>query len=171
LDTLLFTVEDIAGATQDILRRILLTATDGVIPSRLRFVLRSKNPDDLYSRHDLAFDFDVASAALAGFFNLGARLTDVASNVYTATHAGDYDFELGAALQMSGKIEYRIDGGSWSNLITSGTTGSITGVGIGETIEIRGTSLEGTEKPVQITMTAPSGGQNAYGFFWVGDLF
>lgn len=166
-NTFLFTL---TTGTQDAtaLRTHILRFTNGVLPTTLRFASRAKHTVDavLYpSLVDLNWDFTVTSA-LTGQFNFGARAASTASNVYTATQAGTYNFTLSSAFTL-GAVQYRINGGAWTNLITAGTTtGSIAGVVATNTIEIQHLSTDvGAEK--FISMAAPGGGQNGYGVMYV----
>ena len=166
---LLFTEAGISGTNQAIFRLKILKETDGVIPSRIRIVLKAKHDaggkTGLYSRNELTFDFDVSSAALAGMFNYSALDTSNVSNVYTADAAGTHSFALSSAFTL-GAVEYRLNGGSWTTLISAGgTAGNVTGVVATDTIEIRHLSTDaGALK--QITMTAPGGGTNAFGILY-----
>lgn len=165
---LLFTEAGVTGASQDILRIKILKETDGVVPSRMRLVIKAKHDaggkSNLYSRNNLSFDFDTASSALSGLFNFGALDTNDVSNIYTADAAGTHNFQLSSAFT-AGNVEYRLNGGSWLTLVTAGsTTGQITGVVVSDTIEIRHLSTD-TDALKQIDMTSP-GGTDAYGILF-----
>lgn len=166
-NTLLFT-ETGAGPTLNLKRIDILLATDGVLPTTLRVVCRSNHTDggeSLDSRQALQLDFTVASA-LSGQFNFGALDTNDVSNLYTATQAGTYNFTLSSSFS-SGVVEYRLNGGAWTSLITAGnTSGSIAGVSASDTIEVRHSSaVAGSKK--QLSMDAPSSGQDAYAILYV----
>ncbi len=166
-NTLLFT--DTFSSTQhDVLRLRILQATDGVIPTTLRFEILANHDDggtNFDSRYALVHDFSVTTA-LTGQFNLGALDTNDVSNVYTATAAGTYSFTLSTSFT-AGLVEYRTNGGAWTTLITAGgTSGSILGVNVADTIEVRHTSTDvGALK--QLDMNAPGAGQDGYAILFV----
>lgn len=166
--SLLFTVT--FSTISSIIRRIqILRNLAGVIPSELRFVIRSRHFETIGgsvsqvdSRQDLTFDFTTATA-LTGDFNFGVLDNGDVSNLYTATVAGTYSFTLSSAFS-SGDVEYRLNGGSWLQLIAGGGTGpgTIAGVVATDTIEIRHLSTD-TNAEKWITMDAPGAGQDGYG--------
>lgn len=162
-NTLLFTL---SGSSQDfeIDRIDILKETDGVLPTRMRLVARANHDVDgnnFDSLRDLAWDFDVTSA-LSGQFNFGALDTDETSNAYTVDAAGDHDFTLSSAL-VTNDVESRVNGGAWSTLIAGGsTTGSINGLSVADTVEIRHTGGESSVLK-HIDMTAPATGTDGYG--------
>jgi hypothetical protein len=166
-NTLLFT-DTFSGTQHDVLRLRILQATDGVIPTNLRFEILA-NHDDGGSNYDslvpLRHDFTVSSA-LTGQFNFTALDTNDVSSLYTATVAGTYAFTLSSAFT-AGNVQYRLNGGAFTNLITAGnTSGSILGVVISDTIEIRHTSTDvGALK--QLDMNAPGAGQDGYAILFV----
>jgi hypothetical protein len=167
--TLLFTEANISGSSQDVLRIKILKETDGVVPSRMRIVLKARHDaggkTGLLSRNNLVFDFDVGSSALSGKTNFGALDNSDTSNVYTADAAGQHDFTLSSSFT-AGNVEYRLNGGSWTTLITAGgTTGNIAAVSVSDTIEIRHLSTD-TDALKQIDMSAPGAGTDAYGILF-----
>lgn len=157
-----------AGPTLNIKRIDILLATDGVLPANLRFISRATHTDaaeSLDSRYGLQLDFSVASA-LSGQFNFGALDTNDVSNLYTATQNGTYNFTLSSAFT-AGAVEYRLNAGAWTTLIAAGnTTGSIAGVVATDTIEVRHASTD-TGAKKQLSMDAPSSGQDAYAILFV----
>lgn len=166
-NTLLFT-ETISGKTHSITRIRILQATDGVLPTTMRLVTTARHTDAavLYSSvQSLLWDFSVTSG-LSGQFNFGALDTNDVSNLYTATTNGTYNFTLSSAFT-AGDVEYRLNGGAWTSLITAGNTnGSIVGVVATDTIEVRHTSSDvGALK--QLDMNAAGAGQDGYAIFFV----
>lgn len=162
-NTLLFTEEDVSGSQLDVLRIKILQATDGVVPTDLRFAITSYHTIagvEYASRTALTFDFSVTTA-LTGQFEFGALDTSDVSALYTATVAGTYSFTLSSAFS-AGDVEYRLNGGSWTTLIAAGnTSGSIVGVSISDTIEVRhGSSDSGALK--QLDMAAAGAGQDGF---------
>ena len=159
-NTLLFT-QDLGALATDIVERLdILQATDGVVPARLRFQLRSKHTYQsvLYSsRYDLAWDFDITSV-LSGKFNFGALDTNDVSNVFTvANGAIDHAFDLSTAFT-AGNIEYRINGGAWTVLIAAGAIAGLipeTSLNNGDTIEVRHLSTDvGAQKFLTMRLSA-----------------
>lgn len=161
--TSLLTYAAVNGSSQNQLRLAILKATGGIVPSRLRVEIEAEHIDNgetLTSRQVLQHDFDVTSA-LESFFEFGALDALDVSNLYTADAAGTYSLSLSTAFA-SGDVEYRVNGGSWTTLIgASGTSGSITGVSVSDTIEIRHNSPDSSVTK-QLTMTAPGAGTNAF---------
>ena len=164
----LFTYDFGAEGSGEIPRLEILRETDGVIPSRMRIELKSTHlfeGDSLDSRETLTWDFDVSSS-LSGGFNFGARDSFAWSEIYTATVGGTYSFTLSSAFPNQ-NVRYRINGSGETTMIAAGATfGNITGVGIGDTIEIRHTNLTAGELKL-ITMNAPGAGQDGYGVLYV----
>lgn len=157
-----------AGPTINLKRIDILLATDGVVPTTLRIAARANHADggeSLDSRQALTFDFTAASA-LDPQFEFGALDTNDVSALYTATQAGTYNFTLSSAFT-AGAVQYRLNAGAFTNLITAGnTTGSIPGVAVSDTIEVRHTSSDvGAKK--QLSMDAPSSGQDAFAILFV----
>lgn len=160
---LLFTLTGITTTSAIPLRIQILKATDGVIPTTMRLDLIERHDEGvdvgLASKHTLSHGFAVTTA-LTGQFNFGALDTDEVSNLYTATVAGTYAFTLSSA-HAAGNIEYRLNGGAFVALIVATTTtGSILGVAVSDTIEVRDRSTE--TGPRQLDMNAPGAGQDAY---------
>lgn len=158
--TTLFT-QDFAALNTGTLRRLdILEQTGGVIPTRMRVQLRAKHDYESvnYSaREDLIWDFDVTTE-LTGSFNYGVLDTSDVSNSFTvADGSTDHDFTLSTAFT-TGDVEYRINGGSWTTLISaSSTTGSIPNASIStsDTVEIRhGSTDTGAQKLIVMDVGA-----------------
>lgn len=164
-NTLLFTLTGATARDIDVLRLRILRHTDGVVPTRMRVEVSSVHNDGtdtgLLSRSPLTYDFDTTSAALAGKFNFGARTQSTASNTYTATVNGTYNFTLSSSFS-TGDVEYQLNAGAWTQLIAAGgTTGNIAGVVATDTIKVRHqNATAGIMK--QLDMDAPGAGQDAY---------
>lgn len=162
-NTLLFTTTTFSGTQKDVRRIEILKATDGVLPTTLRFDTFATHTHESVSydsRVPLRHDFSVTTA-LTGKFNFGARAANAASNVYTATAAGSYGLTLSSAFT-AGVVEYRINAGAWTSAITAGnTTGSVPGVAVSDTIELRHTSTD-TAALKQLDVDAPGAGQDGY---------
>lgn len=162
-NTLLLTFTDLDASDQDMLRLEILQATGGALPTRLRLEIDAQHDDTgetLLARYTLQHDFDVTSA-LTGQFEFGALDNGDISAVYTATDAGTYSFTLSSAFT-TGDVEYRLNGGTWTTLISAASTsGSIVGVSVSDTIEVRHLSTD-TSALKQLDMTAPGAGQDAF---------
>jgi hypothetical protein len=166
--TTLLTYDLGSAASGEIPRLEILKATDGVLPTELEFRLRSRHDfggTSYTSLYELEHSFTVTSA-LTGLFNFGALDTDEWSASYTADAAGRHSFTLSSSFA-AGDVTYRLNGGGSSTLIAAGATvGSISGVSIGDTIEIRHqSSVSGSLK--LLTMTAASGGTDGYAVLYV----
>ena len=79
---------------------------------------------------------------------------------------GTYTFDIGTALT-TGEVQGRINGGGWQAVITVGnTTGDLTGVTVGDTIETRvngGLVVGGGRNETILTIDSPTSGTDAYG--------
>lgn len=168
-NTLLFT-QILTGIGATVLRNAILRFTNGVLPTTMRFDIRANHDDASVNFDSLLatrWDFSVTTA-LTGQFNFGALDTAAGgagggvSFLYTATVNGTYNFTLVNAL--GNNVQYRLNGGAWTNLITTGNTaGSIAGVVATDTIEVRhlDTGLSGTDYHF-LAMDAPGAGQDGY---------
>lgn len=170
--TLLLTFSNINGTSRDVNRLAILQATGGVLPTRMRVVIKTKHTDNgesLFSRYNVSHDFDVTSA-LTGSFAFGALDTGITSNTYTADAAGTHSFTLSSAFT-AGAVEYRIDTGAgfgaWTTLIAAGgTSGNIAGVAVGDLIQVRHQSTD-TNALKQLTMSAPGAGTDGFAVLYV----
>lgn len=167
-NTLLFSVTGVAGAQFTVLRIDVLVATDGVLPTTLRLDVHARHTDgsvSYASQQSLLWDF-AATSGLTGQFNFGALDTSDVSIAYTATVNGTYNFTLSSSFS-AGNVEYRLNGGAWTTLISAGgTSGSIPGVVSTDVIEVRHLSSDPGAKKF-LAMDAPGAGQDAYGVFFV----
>ena len=159
----LLTFSSLSGTSQDALRLSILKETDGDLPTRMRVVIQTShtdNSDVLTSRYNAQHDFDVTSA-LTGYFEFTALDTNDVSASYTADAAGTHSFLLSSSFT-AGDVEQRVNGGAWTTLISAGnTSGSITGVVLSDTIEVRHTSTDASALK-QLTMTAPGAGTDGF---------
>jgi len=159
----LLTFSSLTGTSQNALRLSILKETDGAVPTRMRVRIQTTHTDDsdvLTSRYTAQHDFDVTSA-LTGDFEFTALDTNDVSATYTADAAGTHTFNLSSSFT-TGDIEQRVNGGAWTTLISSGnTSGSITGVVVSDTIELRHTSTDASALK-QLNMTAPVGGTDGF---------
>ena len=101
------------------------------------------------------------TSGLTGFFEFTALDTNEVSASYTANAAGTHSFLLSTAFT-AGDVQQRVNGGAWVTLISAGnTSGSIAGVSVSDTIEVRHTSTDANALK-QLTMTAPGAGTDAF---------
>jgi hypothetical protein len=156
----------ISGTTYSLLRIDILQALAGAVPTGdIEWSWTASHDDGsetLTSRQTLVHAADIATA-LTGQFEFGLLSGGSISAVYTATVNGTYVFTLSSAFGGgSGDIEYRLNGGSWLQLIAyGGTGGSIVGVVATDTIEVRDLA---TDNPFlkQLDMAAAGAGQDAF---------
>lgn len=128
-------------------RTEILKAAGGSVPADLRVTIRAFHDADgeteLQSVQSLVFDFQPTSG-LSGQFEFGSLDSGDVSAAYTAAATGTFVLTIGTAL--AGPVQARINGGSWTTIITTGnTTGNIAGVSSSDTIEIRHTSAASSE--------------------------
>lgn len=166
-NTLLVTLAWATGTTFSALRRRILRATDGVLPTTLGVVVLARHTVDgsvRTSRSNLLWSFSVTTT-LTGQFNFGALDQNEVSALYTATVNGTYSFTLGTSTA-GGDVEYRLNAGAWTQLIAAGnTSGSIVGVVATDTIEIRHTSGSAGFESF-LSMDAPGAGQDGYAILY-----
>lgn len=92
---------------------------------------------------------------------LGVMAPSTASNTWVAPVTGTYACTLAVAL--AGNLEARLNGGSWSPIITAGNTnGNLAGVTAADDIEFRHLDSSSSDE-VLLTVAAPSGTEDAYG--------
>ena len=93
----------------------------------------------LRGRYDLTHDVVPTSALTAQFYLGGDLRANDVSNAYTALQTGTYTVNIGSTF--NSQIQYRLNGGTWTNLTGytagSSTSGTIPGVSASDTIEIR----------------------------------
>lgn len=163
VNTVMYTQTGITGQTFTVHRLQALRHFDGAQTGRIRLEVETQhieNGETLTSRYKHTYDFDFTMTSLAAYFNFGARAANATSLLYTATAGGTFSFTLSSALA-AGDIEYRLNGGAWTALITAtNTIGSIAGVVTSDTIELRHTTAL-TSILKQVNMSGPSS-QNGY---------
>lgn len=165
----LFTQSLGSGVSGTITRLAILQATDGVLPTSLRFRLRAIHDFgglSYESRRDLVWDFAVTSA-LTGQFGFGALDTNEVSAAFTVDDdTQNHVFTLSSAFT-AGDVQYRINAGTFTTVIAAGmTTGSILAALLnnGDTIEIRHQSTDvGALKLVTMSDGSPA----AFGVLYV----
>lgn len=125
----------------------VLVANEAAIGTkiRIRIEVRHDYSDsketllNLEGRYSLDHDI-IPTSTRSGHFYMGGDLSaSVTSNSYTALATGTYTVNIGAT--MNSQIQYRINGGAWTNLtgytINVSTTGTIAGVTTNDTIELK----------------------------------
>lgn len=132
----LFTEDNLAGTTKDILRIKILRFTDGAVPAKMYLTLYGKHDQggtsDLLSSYPTSTVFTTSSADLAGLFNFGARAAAVTSNNLPVP-AGVYPCTLSTAFTTGPQtVEYSTVGlGIWFVAIAGGaTSGNVDTFGI-----------------------------------------
>ena len=130
---------------------------------------------ELLTRHDIESETNLEAlvpcehnvtptTTLTGQFYLGKSTPGNPGNSYTAASAGTFVVNIGAAFA-AGNVEYRLNGGTWTSVITTGnTTGNIAGVSISDTIELRHTTAT-TPDPQFVELQDPGATPVAYGIF------
>jgi hypothetical protein len=119
---------------------------------------------DLTSRQTFIHDV-VPTSVNDGLFYLGGNLRagDI-SNSYATIVGGVFTVRIGAAYSTS-DVEHRINGGSWSVIITAGGTSGVTAsLTSSDTIELRHTVNESPD-PQFVEIENPSAVRVAYGTF------
>ena len=140
-------------------RTKILRYTDGIIPNELRVDIETKHTVDgvdYQATQDLSWTFPIFSD-LEDDFYLGQLSSNEVSNAWSAPSTGNYNFTLGTALTL-GTIRARINGGAWQDIITPGnTTGTLTGVTAGDTIEVSpsNSQVDGRDETI-LLVNAPS---------------
>lgn len=147
-NTLLFTTPWNAGtAGIDVSRTRILRFTSGVVPSTMRFRVKTRHVVagvTYEATQTTDWDFSTASAALSGDFNFGVLSNGVDSADFTAPSTNTYTVNIGTALS-SGNVEYRLNGGSWTTVVAAGNTTGNFAATSGDTIEVRHTQTGSTD--------------------------
>lgn len=147
-NTLLFTTPWNGGtASINLSRTRILRFTAGVLPTRLRTLVKTRHTLDGVTREALQtldWDFDVNSTLLSGDFNFGVLAQNIDSADFTAPSTGTYTVNIGTALA-SGTVQYRLNGGSWTNVVTAGNTTGTFSATATDIIEVRHTQAGSTD--------------------------
>ncbi len=158
--------ETIASTSHTLLRIDILTALSGAVPTGdLEWTIQASHDDGgetLTSRQSLVHVAEI-STALSGQFEFGLRANGVTSALYTATTTGTYAFTLSSAFTV-GNVQYRLNGGAWTNVITAGGTSGNVSVTSADTVEVRHTSTDASIKK-QLDMGAAGAGQDGFAIF------
>lgn len=107
-------------------RNRVLAANSGLVPSSLEVSIETRHVLEgvtYAATYNLEAEFSVTSS-LSGWTPLGALTTNVVSTLWVAPATGTYDVDIGDAVP-SGAFQVRINGGSWTDVVTgANTTGS-----------------------------------------------
>jgi len=162
------TLETIAFAdTKNIFfsRTKILRALAGVIPTDLKVEILARHTvasTVFNATEDLGFIFTLAASTLDNDFNWGNLDDAVISSTFTAPDTGTYNFSTGVNIP-TGILEGRINGGSFSTIISAGTsTGTLAGVTATDTIEVRHTETGGSPAETFLECIPPSSSVGAY---------
>jgi hypothetical protein len=151
------------AATYTLTFEKILRYLDG-LPSTLKMSVDTRHTFsavDYAARYDVVHECAVTASTYDDDVWLGVVAPSTASNTWVAPQTGTYGLTLGTAL--AGDVEYRINGGSWLQVIATGlTTGNITGVTAAEDIEIRHLDSSSSDE-VLLTIAAPSGTEDGFG--------
>lgn len=163
-NTTLFTTDPLGDEEQPVLRLDILSNNAGVLPTELGVRVRTRHTVSgvIYDSLDtLDFDFTVSSDLFDGDA-LGLLDTNDIAAAFTMSIAGGLDLNVGAALSGGGIVEARVNGGAFSTVISSGnTSGSLAGLSMGDSIEIRHTVPTASFETTLIA-TNDSAGVEAY---------
>lgn len=124
---------------------------------------------ELEGHHSLIHDVVPTSTRTSEFYLGGDLSAGVGSNSYTAAATGTFTVNIGVAF--NSQVQYRINGGSWTNLTgytpNVSTTGTIAGVITSDTIELRHQTND-TPALNFVEIQNPSATAVAYGVFTDG---
>lgn len=146
-NTLLFTTPYQSTVPVEISRTRILRFTSGAVPSTLRMTVLTRHTVNGVQRSSIQntrWDFSVVSALLSGDFNMGVRAQNAAGTAFTAPSTGTYTVNIGTALA-SGDVQYRLNGGSWTNVVTSGNVTGTFAATASDSIELRHTQAGSTD--------------------------
>lgn len=169
------------GANTEIVTSSWATGTGPVNVTRLLVLNEAEAGTEirvqLETRHDVGSETNLTSrdnlvhdvtptTTLTGQFYLGGKLrANVVSNSYTALATGTYTVNIGSTF--NSQIQFRLNGGTWTNLTgyTPGTstTGTIPGVTSSDTIELRHQTNPGSPNLTFLELKNPSSTSVAYG--------
>jgi hypothetical protein len=159
---------------QSATRTDILANNDGDVPSGsgddLQVEVETRHTYDSIFREaaiNETWAFDVSSAFIASFTggnNTGARATSIESASMTATDNGTYTFTMGTDVLTSGKLEARINAGTWVDVILSGDglSGTLAGVATNDLITWRHTEASSNGNTF-LTIDGPSTAKDGYG--------
>lgn len=145
-------------------RTKILRYAEGYQPT-LTFAVGTQHTNDgtKEALQDLSHEVDIVSEFSDDTW-LGVLDTYQTSLEYEAPETGTYTVDLEAALDSD--VFYKLNGGTWTSCVTAGnTSGSITGVTIGDIIEIRHEDSTTTDEELLLTVTPPTSTEGAYGVF------
>lgn len=157
-NTLLYT-DDWQSTIPGVSRNRVLAGNAGVLPASLRVTCETRHTVDatvFTSLQNMAFACNINSGLLSGLTALGALATNVVSTLWTAPGTGTYNCGIDDALP-TGALQVRINGGSWTDVITGvATTGTFSATA-GDDLEFRHTATATPDQFRFASLTPPSG--------------
>lgn len=160
-NTLLYTIIYQNGNQVDLSRTEILRYTNGAIPSTMRLVIKTRHTVtsvDYNSVQDHSFDFSTTSSELSGRHNFQALNDGVTSNQWSAPETGTYAFSIQQnVITGTNAVQARINSGTWQDIITAGnTSGNLTGVTLGDTVEVRHTENSSNTNQTLLVVNPPT---------------
>lgn len=150
-------------------RTEILFHNSGLLPSRIRVeidTIHTVDGTDYEADQALSWDVDLSSAELDGGDHAFGVLDDsVISNTWSAPSTATYTFSIGSNVLSSGILEVRLNGGSFTTVISSGTTSGSLAITSGDNVEIRHTQTGSNTAFTILKVNDPSSGDavDAYG--------
>jgi hypothetical protein len=172
---------DPGGANTEVFTGSWAIGAGPVLVTRLEIVNEAAAGTDINTvietRHDIGTETNLEAlndlehtttptSALSSQFYLGGKLrASTASNSYTALATGTYAVNIGSTF--NSQIQYRLNGGTWTNLAgyTPGasTSGTIPGVTTSDTIELQHLTNPASPPLTFVELQNPSATAVAYG--------
>lgn len=141
----------------------ILRYLDG-LPSTLKLAvgtIHTYSAVDYQALQEVEWEATVAASSYDDDVWLGVLSPSEVSNQWTAPEAGTYAFTVGTAL--SGDVEARLNGGSWTQVIAAGnTSGNLAGVSASDVIEVRHLDNSSSDE-VLLEIDSPTDSEDAYG--------
>lgn len=151
-----------SNASTPVGRTKILRYTDGVVPSTIQIKVHTRHTigsTNYEATQQLTDIISVTSSELSGQINMGALDDNEVGTLYisSAPDTGTYSFAIQQSLLSSGAVQARINGGSWTTVISTGnTTGTLAGVSAGDTIEVQHTQTGSGSAETLLKVTPPS---------------
>lgn len=140
----------------------ILRYLDG-LPSTLKMsvdTIHTVSTVDYEALQEVLHEATVAASSYDDDVWMGVCDTQQISDPWTAPDTGTYGFTLGSAL--AGDVEARINGGTFSTIITAGNlTGNLTGVTANDIIEVRHQDSSSSDE-VLLTINSPTSTEDGF---------
>lgn len=148
-------------------RTDILAGTDGIMPDSIRVDIETRHTFEAEVFEALqveSWEFDVESTLLDPLSPTSAEDENVESASFEAAETGIYTFKLtGTGILSTGKLEARINAGTWVDVITTGNaSGTLTGVSATDDVTWRHTQATGGVNAL-LLIEAPSTADEAFG--------